>query len=95
MTLYEMTPAGPRPLSLPEAARAVYDALNEACPGFRTRIRLMGLKDLARELEEEQAEEERAIRRARYELMELSARERHANGRGRLEAVRKLEPRGA
>jgi len=70
MALYEMTPAGPRPLSLAEAADRVYRALCAARPGFRTLTRLIGLRDLANELAIEEALREREARRAQYELLE-------------------------
>ena len=62
MTLYEMTPDGPRPLSLAEAAHRVYLALCAARPGARTRTRLIGLRDLANELAIEEALREREAR---------------------------------
>ena len=56
MTLYEVTTAGPRPLSLAEAARAVHRELCAALPGWRTRALLMGLQTVAAELEAAEAE---------------------------------------
>ncbi|HEX6938607.1 MAG TPA: hypothetical protein VF158_04295 [Longimicrobiales bacterium] len=65
MTLYEVTPAGPRPLSLAEAARAVHRELCAALPGWRTRALLMGLQTVAAELEAAEAERDPAARRER------------------------------
>jgi len=94
MPFYEITDAGLRPLSLAAAARSVYRALLAARPGARTRVRLIGLVDLVRELEAEEAEVERERERARYTLLELAAQERHRlHANGKREPVRTLEPR--
>jgi len=103
MPFCEMTPDGPRPLSLADAARAVHRELCAALPVWRTRALLMGLETVVAELEAAEAERERAARRERAEdsvtdrIRELLEGRRPAHGadpfgHGRL---RTLERRAA